>query len=135
MVTGPFHSPLRPRGPTPRPDAVSGFLSMELIVALAILFVAVIPLAYSFLSDARLLRVGYERAVTMELVDGEMEILVAGEWRAFAPGTHDYPLSGAAATNLPPGRCQLTLTTNALRLEWKPNQRRGVGAVVREVKR
>ena len=74
-------------------------------------------------------------AVPMELVDGEMEILVAGEWRAFAPGTHDYPLRGAAATNLPPGRCQLTITTNLLRLEWKPDQRRGVGAVVREVRR
>jgi hypothetical protein len=135
MVTGQLHSSLRPHDRAPRPRAASGFLIAELIVALAILFVAVIPLAYSFLSDARLLRVSYERAVAMELVDGEMEILVAGEWRAFAPGTHDYPLRSAAATNLPPGRCQFTITTNLLRLEWKPDRRRGVGAVVREVKR
>jgi hypothetical protein len=107
----------------------------ELIVALALLTVAVIPLAYSFLSDARLLRASYERAVAVELVDGELEILAAGDWRAFAPGTHDYQLRGVAVTNLPPGRCQFTVTTNVLRLEWTPAKHRGVGAVVREVRR
>jgi len=107
----------------------------ELLVAIFILLVAVLPLAYSFTSDARLLRASYHRAIAMELVDGELEVLAAGGWRAFMPGTHDYALTGAAVTNLPPGRCQLTLSTILIRLEWKPDQARGVGAVVRELKR
>ncbi len=117
------------------PTRQAGFAATELLVAIAILLVAVLPLAYSFTSDARLLRASYERAVAMQLVDGELEILAAGGWRAFTPGTHDFTLHGAAVSNLPPGRCQLTLTTNLIRLEWKSAKNRGVGAVVREVRR
>jgi hypothetical protein len=108
---------------------------VELVVALAILAVAVMPLAYSFLSDAKLLRASYERAIAVELVDGELEILAAGQWRTFAPGTHDYRLRGEAVTNLPAGCCRFMVATNLLRLEWTPDKHRGVGAVVREVRR
>ena len=73
----------------------------------------------------------YHRAVAMELVDGEFEILQAGEWRAFQPGIHDYAPRGHTATNLPPGRFLLTLQTNHLRLEWQPEKERG-GPVIRE---
>jgi hypothetical protein len=107
----------------------------ELLVAIMLLLVAALPLAYSFTSDAQLLRASYQRAVAMELVDGELEVLAAGGWRAFAHGTQDFTLRGAAATNLPPGRCQLTLTTNLIRLECKSEKNRGVGAVLREVRR
>ena len=106
---------------------------MELIVALAILFVAVIPLAYSFLSDARLLRVGYERAVTMELVDGEMEILAAGDWSSYPDGSQNYPVPAHAAATLPPGRFQLTKAGKHLRLEWQPDAKCGLGVVAREI--
>ena len=111
------------------------FAATELLVAITLLLVAVLPLAYAFTSDARLLRAGYQRAIAMELVDGELEVLVAGGHRAFTNGTQDYALHGAAATNLPAGRCRLTLTTNLIRLEWKSDQPRGVGAVIREARR
>src|SRR6266436_470087 len=58
------------------------FLMTEMLVALAILLGALLPLAYSLVSEKRLARAVYQRAVAMELVDGEMEILAAGEWRA-----------------------------------------------------
>ena len=61
--------------------AEHGMLMAELVVAMAILMIAVMPIGYSFMQDARLFRVTYQRAVAMEIVDGEMEILVAGEWR------------------------------------------------------
>ena len=128
MVTLPGILQRRPRWP-------GGFAATELLVAVSLLLVAVLPLAYAFTSDARLLRAGYERAIAMELVDGELEVLAAGGARGFAPGTHPYTLHGAAATNLPPGVCRLTVATNLLRLEWKPDKARGVGAVVREVRR
>jgi hypothetical protein len=112
-----------------------GFAATELLVAIMLLLVAALPLAYAFTSDARLLRAGYLRAIAMELVDGELEVLAGGGWRAYSPGTHDYTLRGAAATNLPPGQCRLTLTTNLIRLEWKSDRAHSGGTVVREVRR
>jgi hypothetical protein len=119
--------------PRSRKKNCAGLLTAELIVAMAILVIAVLPIGYSLIGDARFLHASYQHAVAMEIVDGEMEILAAGEWRSFPEGTHSYPIHAASATNLPAGQFQLTRAGNHLRLEWKPAQRRGVGAVVREV--
>ena len=91
-----------------------------------------LPLAYSLGSEKRLVRATYHRAVAMEIVDGEMEVLVAGAWRAASPGTHLYPIHAAAATNLPPGRFLLNASQGKLRLEWQPSVKMHGGAVVRE---
>src|SRR5437899_920578 len=109
---------------------VGGALMIELIVAMAILTGALLPLAYSIFSERRLARASYQRAIAMELVDGEMEILAAGEWRAFAPGKHVYPVRSAATTNLPPGEFLLTVEPGKVRLEWQPGIKRHGGAVV-----
>ncbi len=116
----------------PRPSRQSGSLMVELLVALAILAGVLLPLAYSFSSERRLARAYYNRAVAMEIVDGEMEALVAGQWRAFTPGTHDYPVQCGAATNLPPGRFIVTVQTNKVRLRWQPAVKDRGGAVTRE---
>ena len=84
-------------------------LLVELLVAMAILAGVLLPLAYSFVSERRLARGSYQRTVAMEIVDGEIEVLLAGEWRAFSPGTHDYQVHAAAATNLPPGHFTLSV--------------------------
>ena len=78
-----------------------GSLMVELLVALAFLVGVLFPLAYSFVSERRLARAYYQRAVAMEIVDGEMEALLAGQWRAFPPGTHDYRCMPA-----PPPTCR-----------------------------
>ena len=106
---------------------------VELLVAMALLSVALLPLAYSMRSEQRMARICYQRAIAAELVDGEMEVLAAGEWRAFKAGTQEYPLHGAAVSNLPPGHLLLTLQPGKLRLEWRPTQRDHGGPVVREV--
>ena len=105
----------------------------ELVVAMAILVIAIIPLGYSLITDARFLRINYQRAVAMEIVDGEMEILAAGEWHSVLEGTHPYTVHATAAANLPPGQFQLNRSGNHLRLEWKPAQFGKGGPVVREV--
>ena len=107
---------------------------VELMVAVALLLGVFLPLAYSFISERRLARAYYNRAVAMEIVDGEMEALVAGEWRAFQPGTHDYKVHSAAATNLPPGRFSLTVQPNKLRLRWQPAIKDAGGSVTREAR-
>lgn len=112
-----------------------GSISVELTVALGLLVAAVLPLSVSFLRDALALRGQYHRAVALEIVDGEMEILAAGEWRAFPPGRHVYPVRAGAATNLPPGAFTLTVTSNRLRLVWQPAARGQGGPVAREISR
>jgi hypothetical protein len=105
----------------------------EMMVAIAILGVALLPLAYSFAKEARLLRSCYNRAVAIEIVDGEVEVLLAGEWRAFKAGTQTYVPRAQAATNLASGKFQLTLMDRRLRLEWLPMAKDRGGRVVREV--
>lgn len=115
------------------PHSREGALLAEAVVALAILAGVMLPLAFVFLQETRLCRAAYFKGVAMEIVDGEMEILAAGEWRAFQPGRQSYPVHVAAATNLPPGEFQLTLDARRARLEWIPKHHGAGGAVVREV--
>jgi len=109
-----------------------GSLMVELLVAMAILIGVLLPLAYSFVSERRLARAYYQRAVAMEIVDGEMEALLAGEWRTFSPGTHDYRVQAGAATNLPPGHFTLSVQPGKLRLRWQPTVKNHGGPVTRE---
>jgi hypothetical protein len=114
-------------------DSARGFLMVDAAVATAILLMAVMPLAYSFAKEARLLRAAEHRAVAVEIVDGEMEILAAGEWRNFPDGVQDYPVHAKAAATLPPGKFQLTKNGHHLQLEWNSDLRQGIGPVIREV--
>jgi hypothetical protein len=121
---------------TPSPSVASrrqrGALMVELLVAVALLTGVLFPLAYSLATEQRLARSYYQRAVAMEIVDGEMEALLAGEWRAFSPGTHEYPVQAGAATNLPPGRFVLSVQPDKLRLRWQPALKDHGGPVTRE---
>jgi len=110
----------------------SGFLMVELLVALALVVVILLPFAYAFTGERRIALASYQRAVAMEIVDGEMEVLLAGEWRAFSAGTHDYTAHAAAATNLPPGRFTLSVQPSKLRLRWQPAVKDRGGPVTRE---
>ena len=110
----------------------AGSLSMELVVATSVLTIAVIPFAYSFLSEQRLIRHAYHHAVAMELVDGEAEILAAGALNQFAEGETVYPLATGAATNLPAGRFVLRRQGASGLLEWRADKPAPGGNVRRE---
>lgn len=110
-----------------------GVLIVEAVVALAIFLIAILPLALGMLSDARLLRVTYEREAAIEIVDGEAEILAAGGGRQLAEGTNRIPIHAAAAVNLPDGRFVAVRHSRQLRVEWIPAGKSGVGQVTREV--
>ncbi len=111
-----------------------GALLTDIVVAMGLLVSVLIPLSYGFLKEARLTRRYYEKAVAMEIVDGEMEILAAGDWRSFGDGTHELTTDARAATNLPPGHLILERTGKRLRLEWRPDQA-GKGPRVRRERR
>ena len=111
---------------------LGGFLEVDLLVGLAIITLAVVPLGYSFSRERQVLKIEYVRSVVTEIVDGEMEILVAGDWKNFPDGTQKYAVHANALVSLPPGRFQLTKISNHLRLEWNSDEKHGVGKVVRE---
>lgn len=111
-----------------------GSLLAEMTFGLGIAALLLIPIALTFRADQLYTRALYHRAVAMEVVDGEIEILAAGEWRSFDPGTHDFQPRASVVTNLPPGRFTLTVSERSVKLEWQPAGRHGGGNVSREAR-
>ena len=109
-----------------------GALITEVVVAMGLLTFAMLPLAFSIVREQKLTRAYFNRAIVMEIIDGEMEALMAGEWRAFMPGAQTYPVRAEAAKVLPPGKFLLTLDSDRVRLEWLPEKSGRGGPVVRE---
>lgn len=116
----------------PRHLKTRALIMVEMIMAIAILFIAALPLAFTIHADAKVFKATYQRAVAMEIVDGEMEILAAGGWQSVSEGTHPYTVRAAAAANLPDGQFKVTRAGRHLRLEWLSNKHIGIGPVMRE---
>ena len=106
-------------------------VTIELVIAIALLVTGLLPLAYSFVQEQRAARALYFRAIAMEIVDGEMERLIAGQWQAFSTGRHSIRPRASAAANLPSGEFLLSVSTQELRLEWRPAKRGSGGTVTR----
>lgn len=109
-----------------------GALITEALIGLVILAMAIMPLAVSFMHNQKMVRRLYYRSVAMEAVDGEMEILAAGEWHSFKEGAQPYPMDTNQVPNLPRGTATLTITGNHLRLEWRPEDGAQGKPIVRE---
>jgi hypothetical protein len=117
---------------TPRALHRRGALTVEVAAAMFVLLVASIPLGYSFVKERELCLIYYHRSVATQIVDGEMEVLAAGEWRSMPEGQHDYPVQARASRNLPPGRFIVTRSGERLKLEWVPEKKGTGGPVLRE---
>jgi hypothetical protein len=111
-----------------------GALITEVVIAMGLLTLAMLPLAFSIVREQKLTRAYFNRAIVMEIIDGEMEALMAGEWRAFMPGAQTYPVRAETAQSLPPGKFLLTLDGDRVRLEWSPEKSGRGGKVVREAR-
>ncbi len=109
-----------------------GSMMIELMMALTIVVGIMLPLGFSFVDEQHMCRVYYWRAVAMEAVDGEMEVLAAGEWRAYPEGSQLYTVHAESAKYLPNGQFTLTVHGPNLRLEWRPEKMRFGAPVVRE---
>ena len=118
---------------SPRRLGQRGALITELVIAISIVACAVLPLALAFLGEQKLCRAYYYRGVAMQVVDGEIEVLRAGLWRALPPGTHEYTPKAEAARRLPKGTFQLTIASNRIHLAWAPEKPDRGGPVTREV--
>ena len=102
-----------------------GYLTVllaEMTVAVGLMAMVLIPLTVGFFKESKEMRDLYREAVAMEIVDGEMEILVAAGAEGISEGSQSYAINAAAATNLPPGKFTLTREEKTLRLEWQANE-------------
>jgi hypothetical protein len=112
--------------------ARDGSMTIELVMALTIIVTILLPMGFSFVGEQHVCRVYYWRAVAMEAVDGEMEVLAAGEWRTFTEGEQAYAVHSESARFLPPGKFVLRVRERNLRLEWRPDKMRNGAPVIRE---
>lgn len=121
------------RSTRPRRKRRHGSTTLELIVAIGILGYLLGVFAATQFHELRLAKASYYRAIAIEIVDGEMEALLAGEWKAHPEGIHIYKARAEAARNLPGGWLALTREGKSLKLEWLPGRRGRGGRVRREV--
>ncbi|MBL9138144.1 MAG: hypothetical protein JNK85_19910 [Verrucomicrobiales bacterium] len=106
-------------------------LTVELVIALAIFVMAFVPLGVLATREHRLARGLYYRAVAGEILDGELEVLLAGGWKALSPGTNALSVRAEATNSLPAGRFEAILDPPQLTVQWRANQHRNGGDTYR----
>ena len=117
--------------PTTRLTNRLAFLQLDVAVAITVLALVFIPLSVSSSGDLDLARRHYFEAVALQLIDGEMDVLLAGERRKYTPGEHQIKPVGEAVQNLPEGEFVLTVHDQKLTLAWVPTKRAKWGRVER----
>jgi len=118
---------------TTRVARCRAFLQLDVAVAITVLALVFIPLSVSSSGDLDLARRQYFEAVALQLIDGEMDVLLAGERRKYTPGEHRITPVGEAVQNLPEGEFVLTVQDQKLTLAWVPTKRAKWGRVERVV--
>ena len=119
--------------PTTRLTNRLAFLQLDVAVAITVLALVFIPLSVSSSGDLDLARRQYFEAVALQLIDGEMDVLLAGERRKHTTGEHRITPIGEAVQNLPEGEFVLTVHDQKLTLAWVPTKRAKWGRVERVV--
>ena len=119
--------------PTTRLAKRLAFLQLDVAIALTVLALVFIPLSVSSSGGLDLARRHYFEAVALQLIDGEMDVLLAGERRKYTPGEHRITPVGEAVQNLPEGKFVLTVKQKQLTLTWVPTKRAKWGRVERVV--
>ena len=119
--------------PTTRLANRLAFLQLDVAVAITFLALVFIPLSISSSGDLDLARRHYFEAVALQLIDGEMDVLLAGERRKYTTGEHRITPVGEAVQNLPEGEFVLTVHDQKLTLAWVPTKGAKWGRVERVV--
>ena len=119
--------------PTTRLAKHLAFLQLDVAIALTVLALVFIPLSVSSSGGLDLARRHYFEAVALQLIDGEMDVLLAGERRKYTTGEHRITPVGEAVQNLPEGEFVLTVHDQKLTLAWVPTKRAKWGRVERVV--
>ncbi len=113
------------------------FSMVELVVALGIIGIALLPLAYGFRLEGKSMQALYYRSVAEQILDGQREILAAGAWRKYQIGANRFEIRNKAFDNLPEGDLKLELSSMnngkvKIMLSWKAREFKGIGEVRKE---
>ncbi|MDP7010001.1 MAG: hypothetical protein QF685_01360 [Verrucomicrobiota bacterium] len=109
------------------------FLQLDVAIALTVLALVFIPLSVSSSGGLDLARRHYFEAVALQLIDGEMDVLLAGERQKYTTGEHRIKPVGEAVQNLPEGEFVLSVQDEKLTLAWVPKKLTKWGQVERVV--
>ena len=119
--------------PTTRLAKRLAFLQLDVAIALTVLALVFIPLSVSSSGGLDLARRHYFEAVALQLIDGEMDVLLAGERQKYTTGEHRIKPVGDAVQNLPEGKFVLTVQDEKLTMAWVPTKRAKWGRIERVV--
>lgn len=119
--------------PGHRQKSQRGFLGVELVVAISILAIAILPLAFTLVRDQELFRAYQVQAAILEVLDGELEVLAAGYVNDFPNGVHSYTPAAESMRYMPAGTMTLLRSNRLLRLEWKPDKSWRGGILVKQI--
>ena len=109
------------------------FVQLDVMGAIVILMLVFIPLTVTSSRKLDLARRHHVEAVVLQLIDGEIDVLLAGEHKKYNFGEHRITPAGEAAEDLPKGDFILTLKKKQLSLVWIPVKQAKWGRIDREV--
>ena len=117
--------------PTPRAAKRLAFVQLDVALAVSILLLVFIP--FSVTSSSKLDLARRQHFVALQMIDGELDVLMAGERQKFSPGEHKITPPGEAVKTLPVGEFILTVEEKQLTVAWVPEKEAKWGRVEREV--
>ena len=119
--------------PTPRAAKRLAFVQLDVALAVSILLLVFIPFSVTSSSKLDLARRQHFKAVALQMIDGELDVLMAGERQKYIPGEHKITPPGEAVKTQPVGEFILTVQENPRTIAWVPEKEAKWGRVEREV--
>ncbi len=110
MVNNGFHSSMRQK---------RTFALAEVIAAMAVLAIAMIPLIGALTAEKSRVQSFYKRGVAEQVLDGYREVLAAGAWRKYEPGTYQLDMDSRALNQLADSDVSLRVTAEDEQLRYK----------------
>ena len=120
--------------PTTRLAKRLAFIQMDVVLGIALLLLVFIPFSVTSSGELDLARRQQFQAVALQMIDGEMDVLLAGERQKYAAGEHTITPPGEAVQSLPEGKFVLTVGEKELTLAWTAVKQAKWGRVERVVK-
>ena len=100
-----------------------GAIHLEAILALALTAAVLLPISGIVVSQRRIASDLTRHLTMIELVDGEMELIAAGDWVRYPEGTHSVPLPSPEGFVPPVGELTLVRQGREFSLAWRPANR------------
>jgi len=109
------------------------FIQLDVVLAVSILILLFIPFGVTSSGKLDLARRQHFEAVALQMIDGELDVLLAGERQKYPLGEHKITPPGEAVKTLPVGEFILIVKEKQLSLAWVPEKGAKWGRVEREV--